>query len=323
MPPIYSKLVTQDGNEVSSSNPLPVSATIQVGDVEIGAVEIKDGSTDTRAVVDATYGLAVDVKRQAALPAGTNVIGHVIVDSAGNVVVTSLPSLPAGTNVIGHVIVDSGSITADTELPAAAALADATANPTTPSIGSFAHGFNGTTWDRLRVDGNKNLIASLRNSSGVEPTIGGFGGDSLGTANKGVYVVSANELYNGSTMDIMRSNTQGALLASAARTATISSSDQTNYNAKGVHIYLNVSSAGTGSITIAIEEKDPVSGTYVALLTGAAVTTDGITVYKVYPGVTVAANAAVSDIIPRTWRVTVTHNNANSITYSVGYALNL
>ncbi len=47
----------------------------------------------------------------AALPAGTNVIGHVIVDSAGNVSITSLPSLPAGTNVIGHVITDTNSVT--------------------------------------------------------------------------------------------------------------------------------------------------------------------------------------------------------------------
>jgi hypothetical protein len=52
------------------------------------------------------------------LPAGTNVIGHVIVDSAGNVAITSLPSLPAGTNVIGHVIVDSGSVSLSAALPA-------------------------------------------------------------------------------------------------------------------------------------------------------------------------------------------------------------
>ena len=59
-------------------------------------------------------------------PAGTNVIGHVIVDSAGNVTITSLPSIPAGTNVIGHVIVDSlsGSVAitaASLPLPANAA----------------------------------------------------------------------------------------------------------------------------------------------------------------------------------------------------------
>lgn len=49
-----------------------------------------------------------------ALPAGTNVIGHVIADSGSTTAVTSLPALPAGTNVIGHVIADSGSTTAVT-----------------------------------------------------------------------------------------------------------------------------------------------------------------------------------------------------------------
>jgi hypothetical protein len=33
------------------------------GDIQIGAVEIKDATTDTRAVVNATYGLSTDVKR--------------------------------------------------------------------------------------------------------------------------------------------------------------------------------------------------------------------------------------------------------------------
>jgi len=64
-------LATEDGRAVSTTNRLPVDANITLSgsDIEIGAVEIKDGATDTRAVVDATYGLAVDVKRSA-LPTG-------------------------------------------------------------------------------------------------------------------------------------------------------------------------------------------------------------------------------------------------------------
>ncbi len=38
----------------------------------------------------------------------------------------------------------------DTELPAAAALADATANPTAPAVGGFGMLWNGATWDRVR-----------------------------------------------------------------------------------------------------------------------------------------------------------------------------
>jgi hypothetical protein len=43
----------------------------------------------------------------------------------------------------------------------AAALADATSNPTTVSLATFLFGFNGTTWDRLQVDGSKFLKVNV------------------------------------------------------------------------------------------------------------------------------------------------------------------
>ena len=52
------------------------NVTLTAGDVEIGAVEIKNSADDTRATVGAN-GLYVDVRAQAALPAGTNTIGAV------------------------------------------------------------------------------------------------------------------------------------------------------------------------------------------------------------------------------------------------------
>lgn len=46
--------------------------------------------------------------------------------------------------------VGSGGVSGDTELPAAAALADATVNPTVPGVASFLMCWNGTTWDRCQ-----------------------------------------------------------------------------------------------------------------------------------------------------------------------------
>ena len=40
------------GNPYSSTNKLPVEATLEVGDIEIGAVELKDGDSDTRADIE-------------------------------------------------------------------------------------------------------------------------------------------------------------------------------------------------------------------------------------------------------------------------------
>lgn len=81
---------------------------------------------------------------------------------------------------------------------------------------------------------------------------------------------------------------------------------------------LNVTSAGTGSVTLSIQGKDAASGQYYAMLTGAAVTSNGTTVYTVYPGLTAVANTTVSDVLPATWRVVMTANNANATTYTVG-----
>ena len=44
---------------------------------------------------------------------------------------------------------------------AAAALSDNFSNPTAPAFGSFGMGWDGSTWDRLRVDSSANLLVSL------------------------------------------------------------------------------------------------------------------------------------------------------------------
>lgn len=59
---------------------------------------------------------------------------------------------------ITGVVTVSGAV--DTELPAAAALADATANPSVPGVGAFGHMFNGATWDRQRGTKEQGLYAA-------------------------------------------------------------------------------------------------------------------------------------------------------------------
>ena len=77
-------------------------------------------------------------------------------------------------------------------------------------------------------------------------------------------------------------------------------------------------------MTLTVEIQDPVSGTWLILLQGAALATTGLRTYLVYPGVGVAS-AGVTGVesrpLPRMWRVTVTHATADSYTYSVGAAL--
>ena len=59
--PVY--LVDADGNPIGSGAPLYV--ILEAGDIEIGAVELKDATTDTRAIVTATGDLQITLGGEA------------------------------------------------------------------------------------------------------------------------------------------------------------------------------------------------------------------------------------------------------------------
>ena len=141
----------------------------------------------------------------------------------------------------------------DTELPAAAALADAAANPTAPMAGAPSLLFNGTTWDRAR----------------------------------GNFAVTTGD--------------------TGAKTATGNGATQTNYNARGAILTFVVGTVSGSSPTCVFKlQGSGDGGTTWYDIPGAAtpsITAAGNAVLAIFPGVTVAANAAVSYPLPRTWRV--------------------
>lgn len=115
----------------------------------------------------------------------------------------------------------------------------------------------------------------------------------------------------------------GIALASLSRTATNSTADFTNYGHQGILIFLDVTAvhASGSDIKVKIEGKDPASGKYYTILESASVITVTTNVYRVNPLLTAAANTIAKDNVPTTFRFTLTHANANAITYSVGYSL--
>jgi hypothetical protein len=127
--------------------------------------------------------------------------------------------------------------------------------------------------------------------------------------------------FNGASLDRTRSNVDVTLLASASRTTTQTSADITTYNLRGINVILDMTVVGTGSVTVSIDGKDPASGKYYNLLTGAAIITNSTNVYKIGDGLTAVANAVANDRLPRTIRIVVTANNGNAATYSCGYSL--
>lgn len=118
---------TTQGTLATNQFPIAEVYTPNTTNGNLTALQGGTSSTDTLGNTSAPV--------MAQLAAGSAVVGHVIVDSAGavsvvalpalpagsnaigTVGVTTLPALPSGTNVIGHVIVDSAGSVSITSLP--------------------------------------------------------------------------------------------------------------------------------------------------------------------------------------------------------------
>ena len=100
----------------------------------------------------------------------------------------------------------------------------------------------------------------------------------------------------------------------AGNTVTVVGPDIVNHSARGLKVVLSTTVIGTGSVTVIIEGKAKGSGLYYTLLSGAAVVTNVVNVYTVYPGLTAAANVTATDVLPETFRVRLISNNANAVT---------
>ena len=163
----------------------------------------------------------------------------------------------------------------------------------------------------LALDGTTARMAAIANASA----------DGASNSPLPLVVQPLQVLFNGSSWDRTRNNVDATFLASAARTTTQTSADITTYNTRGITVILDMTVVGTGSVTVTINGKDPASGKYYNLLTGAAVVTNSTNVYRIQEALAAAANKDVGAILPRVIQIVVTANNANSATYSVGYTL--
>lgn len=106
---------------------------------------------------------------------------------------------------------------------------------------------------------------------------------------------------------------------SSARTASPNDIEYRNLtNAIGMILSIDVTAiSDTPSVTFTVEGVDVFADQTWTIITSAAYTSVTSGVLKIYPGITTSANVAVADVIPPNIRITATHADADSITYSV------
>ena len=132
--------------------------------------------------------------------------------------------------------------------------------------------------------------------------------------------MAINLLYNGATFDLERNDVELTVMASAGRTTTTVSGDVIAHNAESLLLMVYVTSIGTGSVTPSLQGKEPISGAYFTFWTAELpITANGPFSYFFANGASGGefTECQAFGLGPRVWRVTLTSNNANSVTSSV------
>lgn len=119
-----------------------------------------------------------------------------------------------------------------------------------------------------------------------------------------------------------KQNIEITVLPSELRTVTYTTEPLTNYEYRGIRLFLNITTAASGTLDIKLQELVIFAGSATWLdITGAAFAQKsgtGADDLVIYPGITATANRRVNDVLPKTWRVVSTLASTPSFTYSLG-----
>ena len=109
------------------------------------------------------------------------------------------------------------------------------------------------------------------------------------------------------------------IFTSAARTATPTPATIQCASSQGL-FYINVTAASvTPSVVFTISGVSPNGDVLYTILASAAITGTGLTVLRVSPHLTAAANTIAKDILPASLHIAPVHADADSITYSMHF----
>lgn len=113
------------------------------------------------------------------------------------------------------------------------------------------------------------------------------------------------------------------IYASVARTATPTAVEVNTRRFRSMVVVLDATvHAVSAALTVALDRKDNASGKYVNILTSASITAVSTNTIRIGLGLPVTANVSANEPLPNVVRITVTHGNANAVTYTVSAHLN-
>lgn len=92
--------------------------------------------------------------------------------------------------------------------------------------------------------------------------------------------------------------------------------------ARGLWVFINVTASSTPAFTVLLRAVDPITNTAVgpSILTSVSIVGNGLTILRIHPELTAAANTIAKDMAPPVFEVFCDHTNANNATYSVAVA---
>lgn len=260
-------------NTTANAWPIKVTDGTDLADVTAAGALKVDGSAVTQPVSDAGGSLTVDSPQ---LPGALGANGGlkiegvasgtvVPVSDGGGTITVDDGGLSVSVDDGGLSLTVDGSVTADTELPAAAALADAAANPTAPAVDSRPSVYNGATWDRLR--GNTSG-AQVQGAAAHDAAAAGnpllAGGEARTTNPTSVGDGDAVRLRTDKSGRLVTCHSQARDLL-AQNTITLSSTTETTLLAAGgagvFHDIVGLVLTNTSGTAVRVDFRDATGGT--------------------------------------------------------------
>ena len=252
-----------------------------------GTNSLRTEVTNIPTVTNANIDIALSALRDAITKTGETVKTLAdVVDKLSDVGVTSLPSLIAGSDIVGKVGIDQ-----------------TTGGTTNGVVNKNASGneiFTDASPGSMKLTGS-NVEQTLNQNLPTKANLIG--------------------ISDGTKIQAMTGNYAMTLLASAERTASTLSPEQTNTNSKGLIVEINVTVAGTGTLIPQLVATVN-SQSHIFFVATTAISAVGKKMYMFYPGTLSAGMSELTEtkslIIPYKWQARIAHSDSSAWTYSVG-----